>query len=176
MEQGLEIGRRARTLYPAGWLVKDVNLVSATKKTISLMNNPDVTVIFEGAFLVDGFVARADILKRKGDSWHLFEVKSAVNDRAEFIDDMAYTAMVIDCCGVNISDISLLLVSRDFRLGMGNEELFVEIATLILADTADLQTDTGRILPGFSTLANLPTLPDHMACLFAKQSQFTKSN
>ncbi len=127
MEQGLEIGRRARALYPAGLLVKDVNLVSATKKTISLMNNPDVTVIFEGTFLVDGFVARADILKRKGDSWQLFEVKSAVNDREEFIDDLAYTAMVIDRCGVNISDVSLLLVSRDFRLGMGNEKLFVEI-------------------------------------------------
>lgn len=56
------------------------------------------------------------------------------------------------------------------------EELFAELATMTLADTTDLQTDTGRILPGFRTLANLPTLPDHMARLFARQSQLTKSN
>ncbi|GAJ09735.1 unnamed protein product, partial [marine sediment metagenome] len=49
-----------------------------------------------------------------------------MNDREEFIDDMAYTAMVIDHCGSNISSVSLLLVSKDFRLGMENAELFVE--------------------------------------------------
>ncbi|MFC1847334.1 DUF2779 domain-containing protein [Chloroflexota bacterium] len=127
MEQGLEIGRRARNLYPDGLLVKDVNLVSAERKTRSWMGEPTVPVIFEGTFLIDGFATRADILRRKGDSWHMSEVKSAVNDREEFIDDMAYTAMVIDRCGFDISDVSLLLVSRDFRLGMGDEELFVEI-------------------------------------------------
>ncbi|GAI46089.1 unnamed protein product, partial [marine sediment metagenome] len=87
----------------------------------------NVSIILEGAFLIDGFVARADILRRKGKGWHLVEVKSSVNDREEFIDDMAYTAMVVDRCGFNISSVSLLLVSKDFRLGMENEELFAQI-------------------------------------------------
>jgi len=91
------------------------------------MNDPNVSIILEGAFLIDGFVTRADILERKGKGWRLVEVKSSVNDREEFIDDMAYTAMVIDRCGFNISNVSLLLVSKDFRLGMENEKLFVEI-------------------------------------------------
>ncbi len=127
IEQGIEIGRRARELYPDGLLIDDVDLVSASKNTKSVMNDSDVSIILEGAFLIDGFVARADILKRKGKGWHLVEVKSSVNDKEEFIDDMAYTAMVIDRCGFNVSSVSLLLVSKDFRLGMENEELFVEI-------------------------------------------------
>jgi len=127
IEQGIEIGRRARELYPGGLLIDDTDLVSASRKTERLMNDPDVSIILEGAFLIDGFVARADILRRKGKGWHLIEVKSSVNDREEFIDDMAYTAMIIDRCGFNISSVSLLLVSKDFRLGMENEELFVEI-------------------------------------------------
>ncbi len=127
IEQGIEIGRRARELYPEGLLIDDMNIVSASKNTKSVMNNPNVSIIFEGAFLIDGFVARADILRRKGNSWHVIEVKSSVNDREEFIGDMAYTAMVIERCGFNVSGVSLLLVSRDFRLGMENDKLFVEI-------------------------------------------------
>ncbi len=127
IEQGNEIGRRARELYPDGLFVDDMDLVSASKKTKSLMDDPGVSIIFEGAFLIDGFITRADILERKGKGWRLVEVKSGVNDREEFIDDMAYTAMVIDHCGFNISGVSLLLVSKDFRLEMENEELFVEI-------------------------------------------------
>jgi len=127
MEQGMEIGRRARELYPDGFLIDEMDIMSASKKTKSFMNDPNVSIIFEGAFLIDGFVARADILRRKGKTWHLMEVKSSVNDREEFIDDMAYTAMVIDHCGFNISNVSLILISKDFRLGMENEKLFVEI-------------------------------------------------
>jgi CRISPR/Cas system-associated exonuclease Cas4 (RecB family) len=127
IEQGIEIGRRARKLYPDGLLIDDTGLVSASKKTKSLMNDPSVSIIFEGAFLIDGFVARADVLRRKDKGWRLVEVKSGVNDREEFIDDMAYTAMVIDRCGFDISGVSLFLVSKDFRLGMANENLFIEI-------------------------------------------------
>jgi len=127
IEQGVEIGMKARELYPSGLLIDAMDLAAASKKTGELMNDPNVSIILEGAFLIDGFAARADILRRKGKSWHLVEVKSSVNDKGEFIDDMAYTAMVIDRSGFNVSSVSLLLVSKDFRLGMGNEELFVEI-------------------------------------------------
>ena len=127
IEQGIEIGRRARELYPDGFLADDMDIESASRKTRSLMSDPNISVIFEGAFLVDGFAAKADILKRKDSSWRLIEVKSSVNDKAEFIDDMAYTAMVIDRSCLNVSKASLLLVSKDFRLGMKNEDLFVEI-------------------------------------------------
>jgi CRISPR/Cas system-associated exonuclease Cas4 (RecB family) len=127
MEQGMEIGRKARELYPDGFLIDDMDIMSASKKTKSLMNDPNVSIIFEGTFLIDGFIAKADILKRNGDGWYMIEVKSSVNDKKEFIDDMAYTAMVIDRFGFNISNASLLLIFKDFRLGMKNENLFVEI-------------------------------------------------
>ncbi len=127
MEQGLEIGRRARAVYPAGQFVREVNLTAAEKHTREWLSNPDIPVIFEGAFLVDGFVARADILRREGDGWHLVEVKSSTNSRDEFIDDMAYTAMVLERGGVPLSGVSLWLISRDFRLGMDNAELFARI-------------------------------------------------
>jgi len=127
IEQGIDIGKRARELHPKGFLVNEADIMSASKRTTSLMKDPKFSTIFEGAFLIDGFVAKADILKRANGSWHMIEVKSSVNDKEEFIDDMAYTFMVLAHSGVNIAKASLLLVSKDFRLGMGNAELFIEI-------------------------------------------------
>ena len=106
----------------------DPDVASASKRTKRLMEDPGVSILFEGTFLVDSFAAKADILKRKDDGgWHVIEVKSSVSDKEEFIDDMAYTVMVMDRSGVKISDVSLFLISREFRLGMKNEHLFVEI-------------------------------------------------
>jgi hypothetical protein len=127
IEQGIEVGQRARDMYPEGILVKNKDLISASKETRELISSPGVSVIFEGTFLIDGYVAKADILKRSDDGWHMIEVKSGVNDKEEFIDDMAYSLMVLDNAGLKISKVSLLLISKDFRLGMRPENLFVEI-------------------------------------------------
>lgn len=127
IEQGLEIGKIARTLDPQGVLIDEYCVESGAKKTLRLLNDPDVPTVFEATFLVDRFVAKADVLRRAKDSWQMVEVKSSVNDKAEFIDDMAYTFMVISRSGVPLSKASLQLVSKDYRLGMSNERLFVEI-------------------------------------------------
>ncbi|HEY32310.1 MAG TPA: DUF2779 domain-containing protein [Dehalococcoidia bacterium] len=126
MEQGVEVGRRARSLYPGGRLTSP-NMSVALEETKRALADASVPVVFEGAFLIDGFAARADVLERTDEGWHLVEVKSATNDRDDFIDDMAYTTMVTSKCGLNICRVSLLLVSRDYRLGMPDEKLFVEI-------------------------------------------------
>ncbi|WP_287588059.1 DUF2779 domain-containing protein [Candidatus Borrarchaeum sp.] len=127
MEEEMGIGRRARELYPEGILIDDENMESASQKTKSLMDGPSTSILFEATFLIDRLVARADILKRNDEGWHLFEVKSSVNDKKDFIDDMAYTTMVIEYSEINISQSSLILISKDFRLGMENDKLFLEI-------------------------------------------------
>jgi len=140
-EQGREVGRRARTLYPDGLMVADVNLTSAARKTDDALNSL-VPAVFEGAFLADGFVTRADVLEREAEGWYLVEVKSGANDRAEYIDDMAHTYMVADSCGLKIGGVSLLLVSRDFRLGMPDDALFARInhTEEVLARVEELET------------------------------------
>ena len=126
-EQGIEIGNRARSLHPDGLLIDDKVIVTAAAKTRRAMDDPGTAILFEAAFLADGCAARADILKRHGNRWHLVEVKSGVNDKDEYIDDLAYTAMVLSRCGVDIAHASLMLISKDYRLGMDGHQLFVEI-------------------------------------------------
>lgn len=125
--EGIEIGKKARECFPGGVLIDDIDVNTASKKTQELMNDSNVAVVFEATFMVDGFVAKADLLKRKDKGWHLIEVKASVNDKREFIDDLAYTFMVIKRCNVDIVASSVYLVSKSFRLGMDIQSLFVEI-------------------------------------------------
>jgi len=127
MDQGLGVHQRARGLHSDGELVDEKNIAIAAEDTEKLMNNPNINVIMEGTFCYDGCVAKADVLKRIGEGWHLIEVKSNANDKDEFIDDLAYTATIIKRCGYVISKATLLLISKEFRLGMPDEKLFIDV-------------------------------------------------
>jgi hypothetical protein len=141
IEQGIEIGKRARNLFPGSTLVEELNSADAARVTAEVMEDAGYRAVFEGAFIAGGCVARADILSRTMEGWHLYEVKSGVNDRDEFIDDMTYTAAVLGSCGVNLTGMSLLLVSRDYRLGMSDDKLFREIdhTEKVLSRTAEFE-------------------------------------
>ena len=127
IEQGIEIENRARQLFPNGVLLEEKGMQLATAKTKELINDPNTSVIFNGAFFSDGFSTRTDVLRRKGKGWQLIEIKSSVNDKEEYIDDIAYTAMVMRLAGFDVRTASLILISKDYRLGMSNDKLFLEI-------------------------------------------------
>jgi len=90
MEQGKEIGRQARSLFPEGVFVPAGAAKDAAAKTKTLMNK--ATVLFEGTFFIEGYVAKPDILKRSGKGWDVIEVKSSLEDTGQIedlIDDLA---------------------------------------------------------------------------------------
>jgi hypothetical protein len=126
MEQGAEIGRRARELFPEGTLISTSSLAEAVAETANFVRAGGPSVLFEATFVVGEYAAKADIMRRVGDAWHLIEVKSNVNLKQALIDDLTYTLMVLGRAGLRISKTSLLLVSKDFRLGMEDSKLFAE--------------------------------------------------
>ena len=126
IEEGLEIHQRARTLFPDGVMVSGSN-ETCVHKTRALLSNPSVSTIFEATFQNGQFVTKADVLLRQNSSWKIVEIKSNVNESQELIDDLAYTTFVALQSGLEISSCSLLLVSKDYRLGMSDENLFKEI-------------------------------------------------
>ncbi len=126
IEEGLEIHNRSRNVFKGGALVQGDN-VSSAEQTTSLLRNGEVSAIFEATFIVDGYIAKADILRRESSGWRIFEVKSGVNDKKEYIDDIAYTTMVAQRASLEVVGCSLMLLSKDYRLGMEDAKLFVEI-------------------------------------------------
>ncbi|MDD5089803.1 MAG: DUF2779 domain-containing protein [Candidatus Wallbacteria bacterium] len=127
IEEGMEIGKRARELWPDGILISDRNIRAAAAETASIMENPDVPALFEAAFVAGNCVARADIIERSGDGWNLYEVKSSVNEKPELKNDLAYTLSIFSASGIRINKAALLLISHEFRKGLSSRELFVEL-------------------------------------------------
>lgn len=124
MQEGNEIGERARRLFPDGILVEDRDPQKAAVRTAQLMADPEVKVIFEATFLAGDYVARADILIRERKRWQVTEVKSNVNLKDELIEDLAYTVNVARHAGIRVSSPRLMLLSPDYRRGMTDQELF----------------------------------------------------
>ncbi len=130
INEGIEIGKIARSLYPQGTLVSECTNILNYEKTKELIGNNHIQVIFEAAFIHNDNIARADILERKNGEWHLIEVKSSVvadKIKDELIDDLTYTTVILKLCGIEPTKMSLLLVSKNYRLGMDNRDFFVEI-------------------------------------------------
>ncbi len=91
--EGKEIGELARSVFPGGVLIDAKKSELAAKQTQIHMQDIGVSVIFEGTFVSNGFVAKADIMLRDKNQWKLIEVKSALHDdekvSPEHIDDLA---------------------------------------------------------------------------------------
>lgn len=125
-DEGIEVGKRARELYSDGELISVTEISEAINKTQALIEDPNVSVIFEGTFLVCDLIAKPDILVKVNGGWDVIEVKASVNLRQEHIDDLSYTTMVVKCSGLTISKTSLMFISRGYRLEMNDEDLFVK--------------------------------------------------
>lgn len=119
MQQGQEVGELAKTLFPGGVVASGDDW---------RQHQDESACFFEARFESDGFVARADILVRLLDGWHVVEVKSSFADTKsidELVDDLAYTVMVAEK-SVTVTRASLLLLSRDYQYGDPPTSLFEE--------------------------------------------------
>ena len=96
-------------------------------RTRELLANPEVSTIFEATFQSGPYITKADILVRNNSKWKMIEIKSAVNQSDEHINDIAYTTFVALQSGLEISSCSLMLINKDYRLGMTDDNLLVEI-------------------------------------------------
>ena len=176
MEEGQEIGSHAWSLYPNGVEIRDTSESTGEAITEKSISNPSVRTLYEAKFVNSGFAARADILTRTTNGWHIHEVKAALEGTSklpEYINDVAYTSMVASNCGLEIDHISLILLSRDFRPGMELRELFIEIDVTAeaLATSQTMKTQAATI----RSLLTEDSPPEADLCSECKECDFFSS-
>lgn len=124
--EGTTIGEIARKQFPTGVLVDEGGVRTGASRTKELIKNEEI--IFEAVFINNELITRPDILiKEADDSFSFIEVKSGVNAKIKYFQDMAYTAMVLNKCGIDIKKAYLMLISKDYRLGQDEKYLFKRI-------------------------------------------------
>ena len=161
MDQGQEIGELARQLYPEGVFVSKDGAKTTAVVTGELIADPKTTTLLEATFRDDPFVAKADILQRINDGWHLLEVKSNfanTPDLEDLVADLAYTLMVAKRSGLPVNRASLVLLSRKYRFGDGPERLFTIVDKTAEAEALALAYD--KTADSFSKTLFGETAPD----------------
>lgn len=122
LDMGTEIGIHARGLFPGGVLIDEGHRQrdEALARTASVVADPSVTAVFEGAFQHDGVFVRADILERDvgpdgtPPSWRLIEVKSSSRVKDVHLDDLAIQSAVLEGAGLILSAVCLMHIDTDY--------------------------------------------------------------
>jgi predicted RecB family nuclease len=120
LDEGAEIGRRARELFADGALVDDAawHHSDAVARTRALLSDPQVGAIFEAAFEHAGVRIRVDVLERlPGGTWGLREVKAGTRVRDVHLHDVALQRFVLEGAGVPLRSVEVVHVDPDYVRG-----------------------------------------------------------
>lgn len=133
-EGGYQVEYLAKAYYPDGIDMKDYDMVENTKLTKQYIAENENVILFEPMFIHDGFLLRADILIKKGNTLFINEVKAKsfnfkqgisqfVNKRSKgrlkkewskYVFDVYFQKYVIECIypQYNVSA-NLMLCDKD---------------------------------------------------------------
>jgi hypothetical protein len=136
-KQGMEVELLARGLFKKGVEIK-VSGESGTAETKRLLNE-GAEIIYQAQPVSKKFLARADILIKKEDGWHLYEVKSSTQIKPEHIPDLCFQVNVFKEFGIELKTINLIHINSEYvyreKNGLEVNKLFVtENVTDIVTD------------------------------------------
>ena len=119
MEQGNEVESCARNLFPGGVLVAATG-EDACNETVRLMASK-VSAIFQATFIVDGFIARNDVLNfdAKNNCWNLYEVKGTNSlkensPERDHIIDVAFQVSLLQRANIHLGRYHVIHVNKDY--------------------------------------------------------------
>src|SRR5437588_644841 len=127
LNQGNEVGRKAREYVPGGTLVdlpfhQFDNKVARTREVLQC--DPAPPAIYEATFLADETYAAVDILERGPRGYGLVEVKATNSLKPEHLPDVAIQVHVLRRAGLPVERAEVMHLNRDCRYpDLGN--LFV---------------------------------------------------
>lgn len=124
MEAGREVGLLARGLFGNCVDVTAFNedgpdtarMIANTKHEME----KGTEVICEASFSFNGLYCAVDMLRKDGDGWAIYEVKSSTvhegskDDREVYIADAAFQKYVLEHCGVKVTGTYLVCINGDY--------------------------------------------------------------
>jgi predicted RecB family nuclease len=117
IDQGTEVGRLAREVFPGGALIEadHFELDKAITQTSMLVAESAVPAIFEATFSHADVLVRVDILQRlpQSNRWKLIEVKSTTSVKTHHSPEVAIQRFVLEGLGFQVVP-CLMHLNRDY--------------------------------------------------------------
>ncbi len=115
-DQGKDVGVFAQTRFPGGRLIEadHFHAQEALESTRTAIES-GAPAIYEAGFLYDGVLVRPDILvRRKDNSWDMYEVKSSTEVKDEHIPDVAVQKYVLEGSGIKLHKVFLMRINNKY--------------------------------------------------------------
>lgn len=114
-ESGREIGRLAQGLFPGGIEIEydgysPQEQIDRTRAEIK----KGTKILYEPAFSHDGVFFKADIMRKVGDRWNIYEVKGSTGIKDIYIEDLSIQYYVLNGCGIPIRDAYLVYINNEY--------------------------------------------------------------
>lgn len=72
-------------------------------------------IICEASFIYDGLYCAVDILKKEGDGYAIYEVKSSTDANKEvYFADVAYQKYVLEHCGIKVTNTYVVVINSEY--------------------------------------------------------------
>ena len=120
---GNEVGDLARGLFGPSvnvTVLRDdgsLDLPAMIRRTAEEMEK-GTSVICEASFSYEGLYCAVDLLKKEGDSWAIYEVKSSSDGlQDKYIADVSYQKYVLEHCGLKVTGVYLVCIDSSYILG-----------------------------------------------------------
>lgn len=121
-ETGNQVEALARQMFPDGVLIDTLDTELASRWTAEAMQHGE-RVLFQGTVrTARGLLARADVLVREPNGWHVIEIKSSAADPVKprslvrkYLPDVSFQTIACEEAGIPISRSSLLHVNKRYR-------------------------------------------------------------
>ena len=103
-------------------------------------------VICEASFDYNGLYCAVDILKKDGDGWAIYEVKSSTHEfKQVYAADVAYQKYVLESCGVNVTGTYLVCINNEYVFDgtLDIHKLFkiTDISETVFFESANIKTN-----------------------------------
>lgn len=103
-------------------------------------------VICEASFDYNGLYCAVDILKKDGNGWAIYEVKSSTHeDKQVYATDVAYQKYVLENCGVNVTGTYLICINNEYVFDgtLDIHQLFkiTDISEGVFFESANIKTN-----------------------------------
>lgn len=90
-----------------------IDLAEMMRRTDELIAK-GTPVICEASFSYNGNYCAVDILKREGNGYAIYEVKSSTEVKPIYVADVAYQKYVLEHCGISVSGTYLVCINSDY--------------------------------------------------------------
>ncbi len=114
LENGTNVGELAKKLFGNYLNIEfnnDLNkMIDDTKRALE----NDTVIITEASFVYNNNFCSVDILKKDGDKYEMYEVKSSTHISDIYLDDISYQYYVLTSLGLNITKASIVYINSSY--------------------------------------------------------------